>query len=98
MTLILSLIPELELHLVEEAKQQGLTVDNFAVQILAEYILLKRKLSERDNLLQSQIEIKDTHKQLETDKKSIHTLDDERFPERKLFPLLVQLSAAVRSL
>lgn len=98
MTLILSLIPELELHLLEEAEQQGLTVDKFAIQILSEYILLKQKRVGCDHLLHSQIDVRNTEEQPEIDKKLIHTLDDDRFPERKLFPVLVQLSAAVGSL
>ena len=49
MTLTLNLPPELEQYLAQQAKQQGLSVEIYTLQILQEYILLKEKQSKLDN-------------------------------------------------
>lgn len=49
MTLTLNLPPELEQYLTQEAKQQGLSVETYTLQILPEYILPKEKQSKLDN-------------------------------------------------
>jgi hypothetical protein len=46
MTLTLDLSPELELYLLQEANQQGLSVEALALQLLANSILLKQKQAE----------------------------------------------------
>ncbi|MDZ8105415.1 MAG: hypothetical protein RM338_07270 [Nostoc sp. DedQUE12a] len=55
MTLILNLPPELEQYLAQEAKQQGVSVETYTLQILQEYILPKEKQSKLIDVLQSWI-------------------------------------------
>lgn len=85
MTLTLNLSPELEQYLLQEASQQGLSVEAVALQILASSVLLKQKQTEAVNLLQSWINDEDDEQQ-ETGLYLIHALDDDRLSERKLFP------------
>lgn len=87
MTLTLDLSPELEQYLLQEANQQGLSVEALALQLLANSILLKQKQTEAVNLLQSWIDDEDVEEQQETGQYLIHALDDDRLSERKLFPL-----------
>ncbi len=87
MTLTLDLSPELEQYLLQEANQQGLSVEALALQLLVNSILLKQKQTEAVNLLQSWIDDEDVEEQQETGQYLIHTLDDDRLSERKLFPL-----------
>ncbi|WP_254625825.1 hypothetical protein [Nostoc sp. TCL240-02] len=49
MTLTLNLPPELEQYLAQQAKQQGISVETYTLQILQEYILPKEKQSKWDN-------------------------------------------------
>jgi hypothetical protein len=53
MTLTLNLPLELEQYLLQEAKQQGLSVESVTLQLLTSSILLKLKQSETINLIQS---------------------------------------------
>jgi hypothetical protein len=87
MTLTLSLSPELEQYLLQEANQHGLSVEAVALQLLTSSICLKQKQAEAVNLLQSWIEDKDEEEQQETGQYLIHALDEDRLSERKLFPL-----------
>lgn len=87
MTLTLNLSPELEQYLLQEADQQGLSVEAIALQLLANSILLKQKQSKAVNLLQSWIDDEDVEEQQETGQYLIHALDNDRLSERKLFPL-----------
>ena len=87
MTLTLDLPPELEQYLLLEASQHGLSVEALALQLLAYSVLLKQKQTEAVNLLQSWIDDEDVEEQQETGQYLIHALDDDRFSERKLFPL-----------
>jgi hypothetical protein len=87
MTLTLDLSPELEQYLLQEANQQGLSIEALALQLLANSILLKQKQTEAVNLLQSWIDDEDVEEQQETGRYLIHALDDDRLSERKLFPL-----------
>ena len=87
MTLTLNLSPELEQYLLQEANQQGLSVEAVALQLLANSILLKQKQSKAVNLLQSWIDDEDIEEQQKTGQYLIHALDDDRLSERKLFPL-----------
>ncbi len=86
MTLTLNLPPELEQYLAQEAKQQGLSVETYTLQILQEYILPKEKQSKLVNMLQSWMDEGDTDEQQETGEYLIHALDENRLSERKLFP------------
>ena len=87
MTLTLELSPELEQCLLQEADQQGLSVEVLALQLLANSILLKQRQIEAVNLLQSWIDEEDGLEQQETGQYLIHALDDDRLSARKLFPL-----------
>ncbi|WP_335027212.1 hypothetical protein [Nostoc sp.] len=87
MTLTLNLPPELEQYLAQEAKQQGLSVETYTLQILQEYILPKEKQSKLVNTLQSWIDEGDADEQQETGEYLIHALDEDRLSDRKLFPI-----------
>ena len=85
-TLTLNLSPELEQYLLQEANQQGLSLETVALQFLASSILQKQKQSEAINLLQSWMDSEDEAEQQETGEYLIQALDDDRLSERKLFP------------
>jgi hypothetical protein len=87
MTLTLNLPPELEQYLAQQAKQQGLSVETYTLQILQEYILPKEKQSKLVNTLQSWIDEDDADEQQETGEYLIHALDEDRLSDRKLFPV-----------
>ncbi|HLO84978.1 MAG TPA: hypothetical protein VK203_08205 [Nostocaceae cyanobacterium] len=87
MTLTLNLPPELEQYLAQEAKQQGLSVETYALKIIQESILRKEKQSQVINLLQSWIDESDAEEQQETGEYLINALDENRLSERQLFPL-----------
>ena len=87
MTLTLSLTPELELYLKQKSEQQGISIESYALQLLAEQILLKEKRLETVNLLQSWLDAEDTEEQRETGEYLIRALDRDRLSDRKLFPI-----------
>jgi hypothetical protein len=87
MTLTLNLPLELEQYLLQEAKQQGLSVEYVTLQLLTSSILLKQKQTEAVKLLQSWIDDEDIEEQQQTGQYLIHALDEDRLSERKLFPV-----------
>ena len=87
MTLTLNLPPELEQYLLQEAKQQGLSVEAMTLQLLTKSILLRQKQAEAVDLLQSWIDDEDIEEQQETGAYLIQVLDEDRLSDRKLFPL-----------
>ena len=87
MTLTLSLPPELEQYLLQEANQQGISIEDATLQLLTHSIEFKQKQAEAVSLLQSWIDEEDSEKPHETDQYLIHALDEERFSDRKLFPV-----------
>ncbi|WP_226889608.1 hypothetical protein [Nostoc sp. MG11] len=87
MTLTLNLSPELEQYLAQKAREQGLSVEAYTLQIITNHILLKEKQSKLVNLLQSWIDEDDAKEQQETGEYLIHALDEDRLSDRKLFPL-----------
>jgi hypothetical protein len=87
MTLILNLPLELEQYLLQEAQQQGLSVESVTLQLLKSSILLKLKQAETVNLIQSWIDDEDIEEQQETGQYLIRALDEDRLSERKLFPV-----------
>lgn len=87
MTLTLNLPPELEQYLLQGAKRQGLSIEAVTLQLLKHSILLRQKQTEAINLLQSWINDEDIEDRQETGQYLIHTLDEDRLSERKLFPL-----------
>ena len=84
MTLTLHLPPELEQYLLQEASQQGLSVEAVTLQLLTNLILLRQQ-TKAVSLLQSWIEDEDIEEQQETGQYLIRVLDEDR-SERKLFP------------
>jgi hypothetical protein len=81
MTLTLSLPPELEQYLIQEAQQQGLSVETYALQLLQ-----KEKQLKTVNVLQSWIDEGDEQEQQETGEYLINALDENRLSNRQLFP------------
>jgi hypothetical protein len=86
MTLTLSLPPELEQYLIQEAQQQGLSVETYAVQLLQKSTLQKEKQLKIVNVLQSWIDESDEQEQQETGEYLINALDENRLSNRQLFP------------
>lgn len=86
MTLTLALVPELEERLKQEAHGQGLSIDEFVLQVL------EREVGHGDgrlgvaDLLQSWTEEDDNGEQKETGEYLIRALDEDRLSDRKLFP------------
>jgi hypothetical protein len=87
MTLTLTLSPELEQYILQEANQRELPVETVALQLLKNSIVLRQKQSQAVDLLQSWIEDEDGVEQQETGQYLIRALDEDRLSERKLFPL-----------
>ena len=86
MTLTLNLPPELERYLLEEAEQQGVSVETMTLQLLAKSFQLRQNRAEAVDMLQSWIEDKDVEDQRETGEYLVQALDEDRLSERKLFP------------
>lgn len=87
MTLTLDLPPELEQYLLQEAEQQGLSVEAMTLQLLTKSLQLKQKQAEAVGMLQSWIEDEDVEDQQETGEYLVQVLDEDRLSNRKLFPL-----------
>ncbi|MDG2991440.1 hypothetical protein L3556_10935 [Candidatus Synechococcus calcipolaris G9] len=86
MTLTLNLPFELEEYLLQEAKQQDLSLEAVVLQLLTNSLLLKKKRADAVHLLQSWMDDEDMEEQHTTGKYLIHALDADRLSERKLFP------------
>jgi hypothetical protein len=86
MTLTLSIPPEIEEHLDRKAREQGLSTEAYALQLLSESISVEEKSTKLVNLLQSWIDEDDTAEQQETGEYLIQALDEDRLSDRKLFP------------
>jgi hypothetical protein len=85
MTLTLSLPPELEQYLIQEAQQQGLSVETYALQLLQKSIVQKEKQLKIVNVLQSWIDESDEQEQQETGEYLINALDENRLSNSKIF-------------
>jgi len=86
MTLTLSLPPELEQYLAQEAQQQGLSVEIYTLDLIQKSILQKEKQLKIVNVLQSWIDESDEQEQQETGEYLINALDENRLSNRQLFP------------
>lgn len=86
MTLTLHLTQELEKRLTQEAKRQGLSTDEYAVQLLDKHLPPRGCREELVTLLQSWIDEDDTGEQQETGEYLVRVLDEDRLSNRKLFP------------
>jgi hypothetical protein len=87
MTLTLDLPIEIEQYLLQEAKQQGLSIESVTLQLLTSSIMLKQKQIDAVNMLQSWIDDEDSEEQQETGAYLILALDEDRLSDRKLFPI-----------
>ncbi|MBE9160317.1 hypothetical protein IQ265_26370 [Nodosilinea sp. LEGE 06152] len=87
MTLNLDLPPELEQYLLQEAEQQGLSVEAMTLQLLANSLQLRQKHTEAVDMLQSWLDDEDVEEQQETGEYLVQVLDEDRLSDRKLFPL-----------
>lgn len=87
MTLNLDLPPELEQYLLQEAEQQGLSVEAMTLQLLTNSLQLRQKQAEAVDMLQSWIDDEDVEEQQETGEYLVQVLDEDRLSDRKLFPL-----------
>ncbi|MEO0351765.1 MAG: hypothetical protein AAF282_17135 [Cyanobacteria bacterium P01_A01_bin.15] len=87
MTLTLDLSPELEQYLLQEAEQQGLSVESMTLQLLTKSLQLRQKQAEAVDMLQSWIEDEDVEEQQETGEYLVQRLDKDRLSDRQLFPL-----------
>ena len=85
MTLTLSLPPELEQYLIQEAQQQGLSVETYTVQLIQKSILQKEKQLKIVNVLQSWIDESDEQEQQETGEYLINALDENRLSNSNIF-------------
>ncbi len=87
MVLTLDLPPELENYLFQEAKQQGISIEEMTLRLLASSLISREKQHDAVSLLQSWMDEEDNQDQQETGHYLISALDEDRLSERKLFPL-----------
>jgi hypothetical protein len=86
MTLTLSLTPEMEQYLVQKASEQGLSTEDYTVQLLTTAIPTSANNTKLANLLQSWIDQGDAEEQQETGDYLIQALDADRLSDRPLYP------------
>lgn len=86
MTLTLNLPPDLEQYLIQEAQQQGLSVEAMTLRLLAKSIAVEQKQAEAVDMLQSWIDDEDSEDQHVTGQYLLQALDDDRLSDRQLFP------------
>jgi site-specific recombinase len=86
MTLTLSLPPEMEQYLVQSANEQGLSTEDYTLQLLTAVIPSTEKNTKLVNLLQRWIDQGDAEEQQETGDYLIQSLDADRLSDRPLYP------------
>jgi hypothetical protein len=86
MAFTVTLTPELERRLTQQANHKGMTAKGYALQLLDKYLDFKDNKTELVALLQEWIDADDTEEQRETGDYLIRTLDNDRLSNRKLFP------------
>ncbi len=86
MVLMLNLTPEMELYLNLEAQKKGLSVEEYALEMLQEQISNKEKQTSLVDVLDSWLDEDDVQEQESTGEFLIKALDEDRLSERKLFP------------
>jgi hypothetical protein len=86
MTLTLNLPPELEQYLIQEAQQQGLSVEAMTLRLLAKSVAVEQKQAEALDMLQSWIDDEDSEDQQATGQYLLQMLDEDRISDRQLFP------------
>lgn len=88
MTITLTLAPELEFKLKQEADRRGLPPEQYALEVLDEHVSqAERERREKAiALVQSWIDEGDEDEQKETWEYLVRVLDEDRPSARKLFP------------
>lgn len=86
MTLTLNTSLEVEQHLAVEAERQGISVDEYALQLLEKGLSPAERRAVFLALLQSWIDDGDAEEQKETSDFLIQALDEDRPADQKLFP------------
>ncbi len=86
MALTLHLPLELEQRLLQAASRQGLSLDEYTVQLLDQYLPPTDRRTEIVTLLQAWLDEKTPEEQQETGEYLIRTLDEDRLSDRPLFP------------
>lgn len=85
MTLTLTLSPEMEQRLTEEAQRQGVAPEKYALRLLENQLSRKDRYAELRALLKSWRE-EDPQEQKETGDYLVRVLDEDRLGDRPLFP------------
>lgn len=86
MTLTLHLPQELEERLTQEAKREGLALDEYTLQLLDKSLPPKDRHTKLVTLLQSWLDEGDADEQQETGEYLVRALDEDRLADRPLFP------------
>ena len=87
MTITLNLPSDVEKYLLQEANQQGVSIESVTLKLLTSLIVLRQKQTKAVNLLQSWMDDEDIEEQQETGQYLICALDEDRLSDRKLFPV-----------
>ncbi len=85
MTLTLDLTADLEQRLIDEASRHGIPPDQFVLQVLKQHLPIKDRSEQFAALLESWME-EDQEEQKDTFEYLVRSLDEDRPPERNLFP------------
>ncbi len=86
MTLELTLTPDLEERLNQEAQRAGLPADEYAVQLLDKQLPPRNRRAELMTLLQTWIDEGKSAKSEQNDDEFLRMIDKDRPSERKLYP------------
>ena len=86
MTLNLTLPPDLEARLTEEALRQGVSPSHCTLQLLSKHLPAPGRQKQLVSLLQSWMDNEDDAEQKETGDYLVRALDEDRPSDRKLFP------------
>jgi hypothetical protein len=86
MTLVLQLPPELERRLAAEAERQGVSLSDYALQLLTDNLQPHDRSKQLVAMLQSWQDEEDPTEQQTTADFLIKALDEDRLSDRKLFP------------
>jgi hypothetical protein len=86
MTVTLDLVQELEERLTEDARRQGLSVNEAAVQVLEKHLPPRDRRTEALRVLQSWVEERGGGEEPEAGEDLLKALDEDRLSDRRLFP------------
>ena len=86
MNVTLDLTPELSRRLALAARQRGVPVDAYTVQLLDRHLPGDRQAGALVSLLQSWMDEENDGEQRDTGEYLVRALDDDRLSNRRLFP------------